>query len=82
VNGDRQHVASAAMGSDIVSSRIIRDLAKERGDTAATKDALIESLDRAARDMLAYFAGPGRTTSARVDQWHARDVLLHCIARL
>ena len=47
--------------------------------TAATKDALIESLDRAAQDTLAYFAGPGRTTSARVDQWHARDVLMHFI---
>jgi len=63
--------------SDILSSRIIRDLAKERGGTAATKDALIESLDRAARDTLAYFAGlrandvgPGRSV-ARPRRAHA-----------
>jgi hypothetical protein len=30
-------------------------------------------------ETLAYFDGPGRTTSARVDQWQARDVLMHFI---
>ena len=41
------------------------------------KTALIETLDRAVRDVLAYFDGPGRTSAAKVDQWQARDVLQH-----
>jgi hypothetical protein len=47
--------------------------------TAAEKDALLSTLDRVVQDGLAYFAGPGRTTDARVDRWHARDVLMHFI---
>lgn len=47
--------------------------------TAAEKDTLIRNLDRAVQDVLAYFDGPGRTTSARVDRWQARDVLQHFI---
>lgn len=47
--------------------------------TAAEKDALIQGLDRAVRDALAYFEGPGRTTTAHVDRWGARDVLQHFI---
>jgi hypothetical protein len=43
------------------------------------KDALIQELDRAVTEVLAYFAGPGRTTTARVDRWQARDVLQHFI---
>jgi hypothetical protein len=43
------------------------------------KDALIQELDRAVSEVLAYFAGPGRTTTARVDRWQARDVLQHFI---
>jgi hypothetical protein len=46
---------------------------------ATDKDALIQELDRAVTEVLAYFAGPGRTTSARVDRWQARDVLQHFI---
>jgi hypothetical protein len=46
---------------------------------ATDKDALIQDLDRAVTEVLAYFAGPGRTTAARVDQWQARDVLQHFI---
>jgi hypothetical protein len=45
----------------------------------ASDDALIQDLDRAVNDVLAYFAGPGRTSSARVDRWQARDVLQHFI---
>jgi hypothetical protein len=45
--------------------------------TTAEKDALIEDLDRAVREVLAYFEGPGRTATARVDRWQARDVLQH-----
>jgi hypothetical protein len=46
--------------------------------TAETaKDALVANLDRVVRETLAYFDGPGRTTTARVDQWQARDVLMH-----
>src|SRR4030095_2055025 len=41
------------------------------------KTALIETLDRAVRDVLTYFDGPGRTSAAKVDQWQARDVLQH-----
>jgi hypothetical protein len=43
------------------------------------KDALIQNLDRAVTEVLAYFAGPGRTSAARVDRWQARDVLQHFI---
>jgi hypothetical protein len=43
------------------------------GDT----DALIQKLDDIVNDVLAYFGGPGRTTTARVDRWQARDVLQH-----
>lgn len=45
--------------------------------TVAEKEALIQSLDRVVQDVLAYFEGPGRTTTARVDQWQARDILQH-----
>ena len=44
-----------------------------------TKDALMQNLDRAVGDTLAYFEGPGRATNARVDRWQARDVLMHFI---
>jgi hypothetical protein len=47
--------------------------------TAAEKEALIQQLDRAVQEVLAYFDGPGRTTTARVDRWHARDILQHFI---
>jgi hypothetical protein len=39
--------------------------------------ALIDTLDRAVTEVLAYFAGPGRTSTARVDRWQGRDVLQH-----
>ena len=45
----------------------------------ADKMALIANLDQAVRDVLAYFDGTGRTTTAKVDQWQARDVLQHFI---
>ena len=43
----------------------------------ADKDHLIQTLDRVVNDVLAYFAGAGRTNTARVDRWQARDVLQH-----
>jgi hypothetical protein len=43
----------------------------------ANNDAVIQNLDRAVNEVLAYFAGPGRTSTARVDRWRARDVLQH-----
>jgi hypothetical protein len=46
---------------------------------AAEKESLVQRLDRAVQDVLAYFGGPGRTTTARVDQWQARDILQHFI---
>jgi hypothetical protein len=47
--------------------------------TAADKETLVRDLDRAVQDVLAYFDGPGRTSSATVDRWQARDVLQHFI---
>jgi hypothetical protein len=47
--------------------------------TLASKESLIAEMDRVAQETLAYFDGPGRTTNARVDQWHARDILMHFI---
>ena len=47
--------------------------------TAASKDALVNGLDEAVREVLAYFEGAGRTSSATVDRWQARDVLQHFI---
>jgi hypothetical protein len=43
----------------------------------ADKDHVIQTLDRVVNDVLAYFAGAGRTNTARVDRWQARDVLQH-----
>ncbi len=44
---------------------------------APSKESLLDGLDGVVRDTLAYFDGAGRTTSARVDRWQARDVLMH-----
>jgi hypothetical protein len=43
----------------------------------ADSEPLIQNLDRAVNDVLTYFAGPGRTSAARVDRWQGRDVLQH-----
>ena len=45
----------------------------------ADNQKLIANLDAAVRDVLAYFDGAGRTTTAMVDKWQARDVLQHFI---
>jgi hypothetical protein len=45
----------------------------------ASQDMLLAELDRVVRETLAYFDGAGRVTAARVDRWHARDVLMHFI---
>jgi hypothetical protein len=47
--------------------------------TTDGKDAVLAELDRVVQETLGYFAGPGRTTEARVDRWQARDVLMHFI---
>ncbi len=47
--------------------------------TLPPKEMLLANLDRVVQDTLAYFDGPGRVTAARVDQWQARDVLMHFI---
>jgi hypothetical protein len=47
--------------------------------TQASTDELLNNLDRVVMETLSYFDGPGRTTKARVDQWQARDVLMHFI---
>jgi hypothetical protein len=46
---------------------------------AASKDALVNGLDEAVREVLAYFESEGRTSAAKVDRWQARDVLQHFI---
>jgi hypothetical protein len=46
---------------------------------APSKDVLLANLDAVVKDTLAYFEGPGRVTAARIDQWQARDVLMHFI---
>jgi len=47
--------------------------------TPPAKEALLAELDRVVRETLTYFESAGRVTSARVDRWHARDVLMHFI---
>ncbi len=47
--------------------------------TPPSKEALLTEMDRVAQETLRYFEGPGRATDARVDQWQARDVLMHFI---
>ena len=47
--------------------------------TPPTKEALFTDLDRVVRETLTYFEGTGRVSAARVDRWHARDVLMHFI---
>ncbi len=47
--------------------------------TVPGQDVLLANLDRVVQDPVAYFEGPGRVTNARVDQWQARDVLMHFI---
>src|SRR2546427_12106636 len=47
--------------------------------TPPAKEALLAELDRVVRETLTYFDGAGRVTSARVDRWQARDVLMHFI---
>jgi hypothetical protein len=44
-----------------------------------SREALLAELDRVVREALTYFEGVGRVTAARVDRWHARDVLMHFI---
>jgi len=46
--------------------------------TTDARDAMA-ALDGVAQETFAYFTGPGRSTSARVDRWQARDVLMHFI---
>ena len=45
--------------------------------TAAKWDGLIQDLDAAVREVLAYFEGVGRTSKAQIDRWQTRDVLQH-----
>src|SRR5215510_6696638 len=45
--------------------------------TSSADETLVENLDRVVRETLAYFEGAGRATTARVDRWQARDILMH-----
>jgi hypothetical protein len=44
-----------------------------------TPNPALANLDDVVNRTLAYFDGPGRTSEARIDQWQARDVLMHFI---
>jgi len=44
---------------------------------ATTKDSLISGLSAAVEETLAYFEGPGQTSSARVAGWGAWEILAH-----
>jgi hypothetical protein len=43
----------------------------------ASNDPVIANLDRVVGETLAWFDGAGRTSTAKVDRWQARDVLQH-----
>ena len=45
----------------------------------ADKQTLVAALDQAVSEVLRYFETAGRTSTARVDRWQARDVLQHFI---
>src|SRR2546430_12632262 len=49
------------------------------GSSSPSNEALLTELDRVVKETLAYFDGAGRSTSARVDRWQARDILMHFI---
>ena len=49
----------------------------QRMESSPSNDALLAELDRVVNDTLSFFDGAGRSTSARVDRWQARDVLMH-----
>src|SRR5262249_56084699 len=50
---------------------------RQRMSSSPSNDALLNELDRVVNDTLSYFDGAGRSSSARVDRWQARDVLMH-----
>jgi hypothetical protein len=47
--------------------------------TSPSNEALLAELDRVVKETLGYFDGAGRSTTAKVDRWQARDVLMHFI---
>src|SRR5437588_11493374 len=49
------------------------------GSSSPSNEALLTELDRVVKETLANFDGRGRSTSARVDRWQARDILMHFI---
>ncbi len=47
--------------------------------TSPSNEALLAELDRVVKETLGYSDGAGRSTTAKVDGWQARDVLMHFI---
>src|SRR5437879_13797189 len=47
--------------------------------TSPSNEALLTELDRVVKETFGYFDGAGRATTAKVDRWQARDVLMHFI---
>jgi hypothetical protein len=45
--------------------------------TSPSNEALVAELDRVVKETLGYFDGAGRSSTATVDRWQARDVLMH-----
>lgn len=45
--------------------------------TVTSENPLLAELDRVVAETLTYFESAGRTTTATVDRWQARDVLMH-----
>ena len=45
--------------------------------THATRDDLINAVEDAVRETLAYFGGAGKTMQTRIDRWGAWEVLAH-----
>ena len=47
--------------------------------TARELDELLSTLEATVEEGLAYFGGPGATSTARVGDWGPREVLCHCL---
>ncbi len=47
--------------------------------TIPSTETLLANLDKVVQNTVAYFDGPGRATTAKVDRWQARDILMHFI---
>ena len=77
--GRASHGVTATEGKDDRAGARVYSDRRTPMTTPPANDPLLADLDQVVQETLAYFDGPGRTTTARVDRWHARDVLMHFI---